>query len=571
MLIQDLRYGVRMIRKAPLFSAVAIASLAVGIGVSTVLFSVANAMVLRPIQAANPGELIQVFTSSAAGNPYSASSYADYESFRDQPVFSGLLASLRAKATLSHQERPDVLDGLLVSGNYFDVLGLRPALGRFFRPDENQTPGAHPVVVLSHEAWRRRFGADPAIVEHAIELSGRPFTVIGVAPAGFAGTSIEHDAAFFAPAMMQEVLIQGRDLKSRGQRAATILGRMKAGVTLPEATAALQVVAADLARVDPAVWRDQAGRPRVVTVLPEIEARFADAGEGSVLLIFSSVTAGVVGLLVIACVNVATVLLARATTRRKEIAVRLAMGASRRRVIGQLLTECAILAATGGGLGLIFAQAVARLFARFRPDGVPPVDLTIDYRILLFTAGASILTVVFFGLAPALQATRADVNAELKDTTRAVRVRGFRFGLRAGLVVLQVAVSLALMVSAALLLRSSHAGRTEDPGFRRESIVSIGINLTTVPDISGARARFYREAVDAVSGVPGVEQVALAGLVPMDGSNSQQRILLAGGSLRVARHQHCRVRLFQTPRRSRQARTRVLERRPGVGAGRRGR
>ena len=161
---------------------------------------------------------------------------------------------------------------------------------------------------------------------------------------------------------------------------------------------------------------------------------------------------------------------------------------------------------------------------------MPPVDLTLDYRILLFTGAASLLTIVFFGLAPALQATRADVNAELKDTTRAVRIRGFRFGLRAGLVVLQVAVSLALMVSAALLLRSSHAGRTEDPGFRREGVVSIGINLTTVPDTSGARGRFYREAVEAVAGVPGVERVALAGLVPMDGSNSQRSIRLADGT-----------------------------------------
>ena len=529
-LAQDVRFGARMIRKAPLFSAVAIASLAVGIGVSTVIFSVANSMVLRPIQAANPDELIQVFTSSETGNPYSASSYADYESFRDQPVFSGLLASTRAKATLSHQERPDVLDGLLVSGNYFDVLGLRPALGRFFRPDENQSPGTHPVVVLSHEAWRRRFGADPAIIERTIELSGRPFTVIGVAPPGFEGTSIEHGAAFFVPAMMQDVMIQGRDLHSRSQRAATILGRMRTGVTLPKATAALQVVAADLARAEPSAWRDKAGRPRRVTVLPEKEGRFADAGEGSVLFILSSVTGSVVGLLAIACVNVATVLLARATTRRKEIAVRLAMGASRRRVIGQLLTECAILATAGGALGLMFAQAVAGLFVRFRPDGVPPVDLTLDYRILLFSAGASLLTVVFFGLAPALQATRADVNAELKDTTRAGRVRGFRFGLRAGLVVLQVAVSLALIVSAALLLRSSHAGRTEDPGFRREGVVSVGVNLTTVPDIKGARARFYREAVDAVAGIPGVELVALAGLVPMDGNNSQHGIRLVGGT-----------------------------------------
>jgi predicted permease len=530
-LLQDVRYGLRLIRKTPVFSAVAIASLAVGIGASTVLFSFANTLVLRPVHAARPEQLIQIFTSDSSGKLYGGSSYADYEDFQAVPMFSGLLASTRAQATLSDAERSDVVSGLLVSGNYFDVLGLHPSRGRFFRAEESRTRGADPVVVLSHDAWRRRFGADPAIAGRVIELNGRLFTVIGVGPPRFVGTSIEHVADFFAPAMMQDVLSPESDLlRNRGHRSFTILGRLQAGVALPEAAAALRVRAADLYRQDPAAWRDRAGRGRVVTALPETAARFADAGPGSVTLIFSSVMAGVVALLAIACVNVATVLLARATTRRKEIAVRLAMGASRGRVVRQLLTECALLAAAGGAFGLMIAQSVAALFLRFRPDGAPAFDLTLDYRILIFSIGASLVTVVFFGLAPALQTTRPDLNAELKDTPRSVRVRGFRFGLRAGLVVIQVALSLAFMIGAALMLRSSHAGRTEDPGFRREGILSVGINLSTMPDRRGAHARFYQEAVRSVAAMPGIERVALAGLVPMDGTNSQTTIRIASGS-----------------------------------------
>jgi len=530
MLIQDVRYGLRLIRKAPAFSAVAIASLAIGIGASTVLFSVANGLLFRPLQAANPSQLLQLFTSDLDGALYGGSSYPDYKAFQALPVLSGVLASKRARATLSSDDRSDVMNGLLVSGNYFDVLGLMPSRGRFFAPDENRTPGTHPVVVLGHDAWRRRFNADPEITGRAIELNGQPFTVIGVGPPRFVGTSIEDIADFFVPAMMQEAILPGADLlRDRRYRAFRILARLKAGVTPPEATAALRVVAADLLRQDPAAWRDRNGRGRVVTVLPETEARFVGAPPGSVTFIFGSVIAGVVMLLVIACVNVATVLLARATVRGKEIAVRLAMGASRRRVIRQLLTECALLATVGGVLGLTIAQAAAAAFSHVRPAEVPSLDLTLDSRILLFSIGASLLTVVFFGLAPALQTTRPDLNAELKGTARTVRVRGARFGLRAGLVVIQVALSLALMMGAVLMLRSAHAGRTENPGFRRDDVLNVGIDVSTIADRQAARARFYEQAVRTASALPGVERVALAGLVPMDGSNSQTTLRIADG------------------------------------------
>jgi putative ABC transport system permease protein len=532
MLINDLRYGLRLIRKTPGFTAVAVASLALGIGASTILFSFMNGFVFRPVHAANPQQLVQIFTSDFDGPPhlYGGSSYADYEDFRAVPVFSGLLASARAQVTLSDRERPDLIDGLLVSDNYFEVLGLHPSHGRFFRAEETAAAGADPVVVLSHHAWRRRFRADPAIAGRIVELNGRTFTVVGVGPAGFTGTSIEQAADFFVPAVLHRVISPGADLlRNRQARAFRLLGRLRPGATVREADAALRVVAATLLREDPAAWRDRTGRGRVITVLPEIAARFADAGPGSVAMIFSSVIAGVVVLLTIACVNVATVLLARATTRRKEIAVRLALGASRRRVVRQLLTECALLATAGGVFGLLIAQAAAALFVRFRPDGMPPFDLTLDSRILLFSLGASLLTVVLFGLAPALQTTRPDLTAALKGASRVVRIRGFRLGLRASLVVIQVAVSLALIVGAGLMLRSAHAGQTADPGFRRADVLSVGIDLSTVPDRAGSHARFYQEAVRSVAGLAGVDRAALAALVPMDGSNMQTPLRLTEG------------------------------------------
>jgi predicted permease len=530
-LIADLRYGLRLIRKAPVFSAVAGLSLGVGIGASTVLFSVANALVLRPVHAANPEQLVRLFTSNAAGGLYSGSSYADYEAFRDAPVFAGLLASRRATATLSDAERPEVAAGLLVSGNYFEVLGLHPSRGRFFHPAEYATVGTHPVVVLAHDAWRRRFAADEGIVGRVIALNGHPFTVIGVGPPRFAGTGVEHAGDFFVPAVMQPVISPGPDvLRDRKARVFQVLGRLGPGVSLREADAALRVAAARLAQQDPEAWRDRAGRARVITVLPEIAARFAGGAPGAAAFIVSTVIAGVLGLVAMACVNVATVLLARATARRKEIAVRLAMGASRGRLVRQLLTECALLAAAGGALGLVLAQSAAALFLRFRPDGVPFLDLAIDYRILVFVLAVSLCAVVLSGLAPALQATRPDVQAELKDPVRGVRMRGLRFGLRAGLVVIQVAVSMALLTGAGLMLRSAAAGLTEHPGFRRQDVLSVGIDLSMVPDREGAHDRFYREAVAAVAALPAVERVALAGLVPMDGSNRQATFRIEDGA-----------------------------------------
>ena len=523
---KDVRHAVRMLARSPGVSAIAVASLAVGIGASAAIFSFANAFLFRPLHAENASELVEVFTSGFEGSRYGGSSYEDYEDFRDRGrVFRGLLAATRAHATLGHRGRPERVTGVLVSANYFDVLGLQPSRGRFFASDENRTPGTHPVVVLSHYGWQRWFGSDPDIVGRPVRLNGLPFRVVGIGPAGFSGTNLEYAVEFFVPVMMQSAVSpDAGDARDRHVRVFTILGRLRAGATMAEANAALGTLAGQLAQEHPEAWRDQSGRPRVVTVLPEGEARLARMDPGTAAWILTSVFGAVAGILGVACVNVATMLVARGATRRKEMAIRQAMGASRGRLVGQLLVECALLGGAGCALGLALAEWTALLFDRLRPPELPALDLTADYRVLAFAIGTCLLTVVVFGLAPALATTRPDVHSTLKNVERTARIRRLRFGLREGLVVVQVAASVALIAAAALLVRSLFASRFEDPGFRRDGLMLVGMDLSTANLTRQSRARLYRDAVGAVASFPGVEAVTLAALVPMDGRTWNEHI-----------------------------------------------
>jgi predicted permease len=516
-LAQDLRHGARVIARTPGFSAVAIISLAVGIGAATVLFSFANAWLFRPLAVADPRAVVQVFTSGFEGSVRGGNSYPDFEDFGRTGVFSGLAASMAVQATLTEGDRSDVLSGLLVSPGYFEVLGLEPARGRLFNSREIEAAEHEPVVVLSHDAWRRRFAADPGIVGGTIRINARPLTLIGIGPERFSGTSFDHAAEFFLPATMHGALAAGaRDVtRDRRLRAFTVLGRLEDGKPLPEARAALDVLGTQLFRQYPEAWRNRAGRGRSITVMPELSARNSQV---DAFVVLGGLLGAVVLLVGIACVNVATVLLARATARRKEMAVRLALGASRGRVVRQLLTECVLLAAAGGLAGTLIAQSCAVAFISFRPDEVPPFNLTVDYRVALFSVAASLLAVVFFGLAPALQATRGDVNGGLKDREPVLRTSWCRFGLRDLLVVVQIAASLALVLGAALMARSLRAVGTEDLGFRRDGVINIGVDVSTIgPD--GAARRFVPDALRAVSDLPGVKGAAFAALVPLDGSN----------------------------------------------------
>ena len=378
---QDLRYGLRMIAKGPGFSAVAVVSLAVGIGAATVLFSFANAWLFRPLPVADPEHLVEVFTGSSGGAPRGGSSYPDFEDFRGSGVFAGLAASMRVRATLTDAERADMFHGLLVSGDYFDVLGLRPFRGRFFQKDEN--PDADPVVVLSHDAWQRRYGADNSVIGSTIRINARSFTLIGIGPPRFSGPGFDHAAEFFVPVMMHGAIgIGDRDvLRDRRNRAFTLLGRLADGVTVTEADAALRVLSAQLFRQYRSSGQ-RAGRARSVTIIASSTRARVPAKPGR----------------------------PRRDDRRRRAAGRHRLrqrrdSAARPRrdapqgdgaapgtrgvtaASGAAAAHRVRAARRGGrGTGLLLAQTSAALFARFRPNEAPAFDLTVDYRVALFSA-----------------------------------------------------------------------------------------------------------------------------------------------------------------------------------------
>jgi predicted permease len=408
-LLQDLRYGVRILAKRPGFTAVAALALGLGIGVNTAILSAVNGFVLRPLPAEKAEELVTPFWGRKMDRQvWGRFSYANYEDlFRQNKSFSDLCAWSETSAGISsgesrgagEGERAEVVWGELVSANYFDLMGVKPVLGRSFFPEEDRTPNTHPVVVLGHSLWQRRFNADQGIVGKTIFLNGHPFTVVGVMPESFLGSSFYLRKAFWAPSMMSEKFGRRAQWQTeRGYALFNVLGRLKPGVTMAQAEADLNLAAEGLARLYP---RDNADTKIQLTT--EVEGRYAAATKG---IRYASLLALCVSALVLllACANVANLMLARAVTRAREIGIRLAIGASRGRIVRQLLTESVLLSLLGGVLGFVFAYWSAGLiWATFPPVPYPiSIDFAPDGYVLKWMLVLSLLTGVIFGLAPAL-------------------------------------------------------------------------------------------------------------------------------------------------------------------------
>ncbi|MEK6323147.1 MAG: ABC transporter permease [Acidobacteriota bacterium] len=512
-LLQDLRYGLRLLRKSPGFTAVAVLSLALGIGANTALFSLINTILLRPLPVADPSQVVSVSLVTRPGSGLGLFSYPNYQDFRDKnDVLTGLAAHRFAPMNLrpggNSEQSNERIWGYLVSGNYFDVLGVKAAVGRTFSPEEDRTPGAHPVVVLSHGCFERRFGADPDIVGQTIILNGRQFTIIGIAPEGFTGTERIFTPEIWAPSMMQSWIDPGAaGLEQRAGSGWFTVGRLKPGVSAAQAEAALSMLAAELGHEYPQTNEDtivQLAPPGLV--IPA--ARTPVLGFAGML----TVTVGLV--LLIACANLAGLLLARATERRKEIAIRLALGASRSRLVRQLLTESMLLAAAGGGLGLLLAFWILDLVTALKPplEFALTIDLKTDWRVLNFTLLLSLLTGVLFGLIPALQATKPDIAPALKDETS----KGYRRSrLRSGLIVAQIALSFVLLIAAGLMVRSLQRAQMAGPGFETEQAVVMSVN----PSLQGydeARAQeFYRQLIARTESLPGVRSASVTSFLPL--------------------------------------------------------
>jgi predicted permease len=530
---QDIRYAERSLRKSPIVTTAAILSLAIGVGANTTMFTLINTLFLNPLPVARPSELVAVFTLDA-NNPTRFGSLLpmSFPNLTDVREHSDVLTDIAGYSSplplnLSTDAGPQRVFMQLVTGNYFDVLGLTPAAGRFFLPDEDRTRFTHPVVVIGHGFWQRQLGADPNAIGRSITLNRQPFTVIGVAPEGFKGVTSIFGPDLWVPSMMASQLLPrqfGDWLHDRGAVAFNTAARLKPGVTPAQAESQLKTIAVALEREYPA-----ANKGRGVTVTPLAEAAIFP-GMRSALMLGGAVLMTIVGLvLLIACSNVANLLLARATARRQEIAMRLALGAGRRRVVRQLFTESIVLAFAGGALGLVLGYWGQNLFWSFRPAVVANnfVELQFDAMVFMYTFIMALVSGVVFGLAPALRASRADLVAVLRQetTTAAGHLGAARF--RGALVVIQVALSLVALVVAALFLRNIQQAFSIDLGYDSTRIAVVSVNPTQAGYDQPRAKQFYSDVRARALQVPGVTSAAWSSQQPLWASN-YRRVMIDG-------------------------------------------
>ena len=531
-LIQDIRFGIRSLLKHRAFTAIAAMTLALGVGVNSTIFSAVNATLMRSLSVPHPENLVYVFN----GNPGSNFSYPDYAEMRDQNhVFDGLIAWGGITASLNSNDQSDLVSGAVVTGNYFQVLGVGAEKGRVITPEDDLTPGAHPVVVVSHGLWQRRFGGEQNIVGRQMLLNGHNFTIIGVAPPEFGGAQLGVVRDLYVPMMMQAIVRPPRGgysgemdpdlLKKRGNRWLYNVGRLKPGVTIGQAQAELMLIAKQQETAYPETNRNRGVKVFAFSQSDDPE-QLGQFGSVAVLLM------SVVGLvLLIACANVANLLLARGSARGKEIAIRLAIGATRWRIVRQLLTESVLLGTLGGILGLLLAWwAAASLRAMPPPAGALPLapQFSIDLRVLLFTLGLALLAGIVFGLAPALRISRPAIIPALKDESWTATDQRAGFNLRNLLVVTQIGLSVVLLIAAGLFLRSLRHAQAITPGFDAEKVVTAPLNINLLRYTKPQGREFYRQAVERVEAIPGVQSASVARLVALGGGSSGRSLAIEG-------------------------------------------
>jgi putative ABC transport system permease protein len=522
-LLQDLRYGARMLMKKPGFTLVAVLTLGLGIGANTAIFSLVNTVLLRPLPIAQPEQVVTLNFGTPGRGVFPLIGYPEYTDYRDRnQVLAGLAAMGMAPVSLSNNGINERIWGLHVTGNYFSLLGVGAALGRVIAPEDDLTPGAHPVVMLSYQCWQRRFGADPQIIGQNVPIGGRNYTVIGVTPPEFRGTELASTPELWFPMMMKPGLEVGRGpLKGRTSPVSTI-GRLKEGVSFAQAESALNLIAAQLGREYP-----QADKGQIVVLTPP--GLFGAAMRGTVLG-FTAVAMGVVVLvLLLACTNLVNMLLARASERQREIAIRLAMGAGRARVLLQLLTESVLLALLGSALGLALAYGAVQL-ARFKMPvffGFTPIELQMDWRVLVFTLALSLLTGVLLGLLPGLQATRPDLIPALKNESALGGYRRSR--LRNVLVVAQMSLSLVLLLCAGLVLRGLLRAQRIDPGFNPEQAVEVSFDPGLQKYDRERGRELQRQVLERVRSLPGLQAAALTTHAPLTSGESGGKAVFIQG------------------------------------------
>jgi predicted permease len=519
-LLQDLRYAARNLRKSPAFAAFVILTLALGIGANTTVFTVINTVLLNPLPIKGASKLVAVDTlatsATSRSGPLLPLSYLNLEDLRNKnQVFINLAGyTPPMPLTLTSAAGSERIFAELVTANYFETLGLRPTMGRFFIPDEDRTPGAHPVVVIGYGTWQQRLGGAADVIGRTMRINGLVFTIAGVAPEGFKGVNAIFGPDIWVPAMMAEQILpaQLRDaLRERGEVIFHVAARLKPGVSMSLAEANLKIIAAGLEKEYP-----DANRGHTIALRSLTEAALGDTRQSA--LFGSVVLMAIVGLvLLIACSNVANLLLARAAGRRQEIAVRLALGARRGRLIRQLLTESTLLGVLSGVVGLALADVGCRFLWSARPAQVAQnfVDLKMDAHVFVFALVVSLITGLLFGLVPALQSSRAEVVEALKEETRTAGRSRHRVTFANALLVGQVALSLVSLITAALFLRSIQRAYMIDPGFQTDRLAIFMMNPGQAGYNRERTEQFYRDVRARVAGMPGIASASWSSNLPL--------------------------------------------------------
>ena len=522
-LLQDLRYGLRMLWKTPGFTLVAVISLALGIGLNTAIFSIVNVILIRPVPVVKEqGRVVWLRA------PVSYPDYIDYK--EKMQSFEGMAAATgTAEFSLAQGGEPELIKGEYVTENYFDVLKVGAFKGRTFSKEEGQTPA--PVVILSEHLWRTRFNSNAAVVGEKISLNGLGFTVVGVAPKNFIGTEVGLNRELWVPLSMQPVLNPPEATRSadplsdrfheRDSHWLAVFARLKPGVSHEQAGTELTNVARHVAEA----YRGKVSAETLRSVQLLRMSGGMDPRDQEEALPLAGIVMAVVGLvLLIACANIASLLLARAAVRRRETAIRQALGATRPRLVRQWLTESVLLGIAGGGLGLLLALWANQLLISYLQNTpLASLELGLDWRVLAFTLGVSVITGIVFGLAPALQASRLDIVMALKSED-AQRAGSRRSRLRAAFVTAQVTLSVVLLVSAGLFIRSLQSANTIDPGFRVERALTVPINLGLLRYKESEGETFYRNLLTRVEAQPGVERASLVRFAQLGFSFAQFQV-----------------------------------------------
>ena len=512
-LMQDLRFGFRSLIKNPGFSIAAIIALALGTGANTAIFSVVNGVLLRPLPYENPDRLVLIWGHNAT-TARDALSVPDFQDYRDQnQVFDQMCAFAYDDSIMEMGDEPEHLEGLMTSANYFSTLGVQIAQGRAFQSEEDQ-PGATRVAIIGDGLWKRRFGSDPNIVGQTLSLNGAKFTVIGIASSAFQSPIPEENPQVWVPFSFDggdrlriPSSVSPELLRNRRGRFLKVAARLRSGVTASQAQTNIETIASHLQEQ----YKDtNAG---VSVVLIPLRKHLVGEVESALIILLASVA----GVLLIACANVANLLLARGAGRQKEISIRSALGAGRLRLIRQLLTESLLLSVSGGTLGLFAAYGGIRLLIYLNPPNIPRLsEISIDGRVLGFTFLVAILTGLIFGLAPALEASKPDLNETLKEGSRGSTGGIGRRRISSTLVISEVALTVLLLIAAGLMLKSFYSLQSVNPGFDPENTLTMIVNLPTLKYSDDSQIRsFYEQALASIKSLPGVKAAAVISSLPL--------------------------------------------------------